>query len=127
MVEEVRVPEPAFVPAGALAEEQAREEGLGGQTAFVTVAPPPGPCGPAPAVHHSVRRRAPPLGTRGRGYVVLVAYWVLKVILTPIFFVLWRVKVEGRENIPKKGPAVLAANHQSFCDSFFIPLVVRAR
>jgi 1-acyl-sn-glycerol-3-phosphate acyltransferase len=53
-----------------------------------------------------------------------VAYWVLKVILTPIFFVLWRVKVEGRENIPTHGPAVLAANHQSFCDSFFIPLVV---
>jgi 1-acyl-sn-glycerol-3-phosphate acyltransferase len=53
-----------------------------------------------------------------------VAYWVLKAILTPIFFVLWRVKVEGRENIPKHGPAVLAANHQSFCDSFFIPLVV---
>jgi 1-acyl-sn-glycerol-3-phosphate acyltransferase len=53
-----------------------------------------------------------------------VAYWVLKVILTPIFFVLWRVKVEGRENIPKHGPAVLAANHQSFADSFFIPLVV---
>jgi len=58
------------------------------------------------------------------GYVGSVAYWVLKGILTPIFFVLWRVKVEGRENIPKEGPAILAANHQSFCDSFFIPLVV---
>jgi 1-acyl-sn-glycerol-3-phosphate acyltransferase len=53
-----------------------------------------------------------------------VAYWVLKGLLSPIFLVLWRIKVEGRENIPKKGPAVLAANHQSFCDSFFIPLVV---
>ena len=56
-----------------------------------------------------------------------MAYWVLKGILTPVFFVLWRVKVEGRENIPKDGPAVLAANHQSFCDSFFIPLVVRRK
>jgi 1-acyl-sn-glycerol-3-phosphate acyltransferase len=56
-----------------------------------------------------------------------VAYWVLKGILTPIFYVLWRVKVEGRENIPTEGPAVLAANHQSFCDSFFIPLVVRRK
>ena len=61
------------------------------------------------------------------GYLGLVAYWVLKAILTPIFFVLFRVKVEGRENIPKHGPAVLAANHQSFCDSFFIPLVVRRK
>jgi 1-acyl-sn-glycerol-3-phosphate acyltransferase len=56
-----------------------------------------------------------------------VAYWVLKAILTPIFFVLFRVKVEGREHIPKHGAAVLAANHQSFCDSFFIPLVVARR
>jgi 1-acyl-sn-glycerol-3-phosphate acyltransferase len=57
-------------------------------------------------------------------YVWLVTYWLLKAVLTPIFFVLFRVKVEGRENIPKHGAAVLAANHQSFCDSFFIPLVV---
>jgi 1-acyl-sn-glycerol-3-phosphate acyltransferase len=53
-----------------------------------------------------------------------VAYWVLKAILTPFFFLFWRVKVEGRENVPTHGPAVLAANHQSFCDSFFLPLVV---
>jgi len=52
---------------------------------------------------------------------------VLKAILTPIFLVLFRVKVEGREHIPTNGPAVLAANHQSFCDSFFLPLVVRRR
>src|SRR6202451_2009446 len=52
---------------------------------------------------------------------------MLKGILTPVFFVLWRVKVEGREHIPKHGPVVLAANHQSFCDSFFIPLVVRRK
>jgi 1-acyl-sn-glycerol-3-phosphate acyltransferase len=57
----------------------------------------------------------------------LVAYWILKVVLSPIFFLLWRVKVEGREHIPVHGPAVLAANHQSFCDSFFLPLVLRRR
>ena len=56
-----------------------------------------------------------------------MTYWVLKAILTPIFRVLWRVKVEGGENIPTSGPAVLAANHQSFCDSLFIPLAVRRR
>jgi 1-acyl-sn-glycerol-3-phosphate acyltransferase len=56
-----------------------------------------------------------------------VAYWMLKVLLSPIFFLLWRVKIEGREHIPADGPAVLAANHQSFCDSFFLPLVVRRR
>jgi len=56
-----------------------------------------------------------------------VAYWILKLLLSPVFFLLWRVKVEGREHIPAHGPAVLAANHQSFCDSFFLPLVLRRR
>jgi 1-acyl-sn-glycerol-3-phosphate acyltransferase len=56
-----------------------------------------------------------------------VAYWMLKVVLSPIFFLLWRVRIEGREHVPATGPAVLAANHQSFCDSFFLPLVVRRR
>src|SRR6185437_15079438 len=67
---------------------------------------------------------SPSAGMPAQRYRVRVAYWVLKAVLTPIFFVLFRVKVEGRENIPKEGPVVLAANHQSFCDSFFIPLVV---
>jgi 1-acyl-sn-glycerol-3-phosphate acyltransferase len=53
-----------------------------------------------------------------------VAYWLLKVVLTPAFLVLWRVRVDGREHVPAHGPAVLAANHQSFCDSLFLPLVV---
>ncbi|MDA8358708.1 MAG: lysophospholipid acyltransferase family protein [Actinomycetota bacterium] len=56
-----------------------------------------------------------------------MAYWVLKVLLTPVFYLLWPVKVEGREHLPTHGPAVLAANHQSFCDSFFLPLVVRRK
>jgi 1-acyl-sn-glycerol-3-phosphate acyltransferase len=56
-----------------------------------------------------------------------VAYWIFKVVLSPFFYLLWRVKVEGREHVPDQGPAVLAANHQSFCDSFFLPLVLRRR
>ena len=35
-----------------------------------------------------------------------------------------RVKVEGKENLPTSGPVILAANHRSFIDSLFIPLVV---
>jgi 1-acyl-sn-glycerol-3-phosphate acyltransferase len=56
-----------------------------------------------------------------------VAYWVFKALLSPVLFLLWRVKVEGREHVPRTGPLVLAANHQSFCDSFFLPLVLRRR
>src|ERR1700677_4712568 len=56
-----------------------------------------------------------------------VAYWMLKVVLSPIFFLLWRVRIEGREHVPATGPAVLAAHHQSVSDSFFLPLVLRRR
>lgn len=52
---------------------------------------------------------------------------MLKVILTPIFTLFWRVEVDGIEHVPKDGPVVVAANHQSFCDSFFLPLVLRRR
>ncbi len=56
-----------------------------------------------------------------------MAYWLLKAVLSPFLFLLWRVRVEGREHVPAHGPAVLAANHQSFCDSFFLPLVLKRR
>jgi len=56
-----------------------------------------------------------------------VAYWALKLVLTPLFRLLWRVSVRGREFVPARGPVILAANHVSFCDSLFLPLVVRRR
>jgi len=56
-----------------------------------------------------------------------VLYWVVKGALTPVLGVCFRVKVEGRENVPKRGPVILASNHRSFLDSIFIPLVLRRR
>lgn len=56
-----------------------------------------------------------------------MGYWILKAILTPILRILFRVRVEGKENLPKKGAAILASNHLSFCDSIFLPLVLRRR
>jgi 1-acyl-sn-glycerol-3-phosphate acyltransferase len=56
-----------------------------------------------------------------------LAYWILKAILTPILRVVYRVRVEGEEHLPGAGPVILAANHRSFLDSIFIPLVVRRR
>ncbi|MEV0693738.1 lysophospholipid acyltransferase family protein [Streptomyces sp. NPDC050388] len=32
--------------------------------------------------------------------------------------------VDGLENVPAEGPAILASNHLSFCDSFFLPAVL---
>ena len=56
-----------------------------------------------------------------------MAYWVLKAVLSPVLRLLWRVRVEGREHVPTRGPVILAPNHVSFCDSLFVPLVVRRR
>ncbi len=60
-------------------------------------------------------------------YRCAVAYWLMKALLSPIFYLLWRVKVEGRENVPKRGPVILAPNHVSFVDSMFVPLVLARR
>jgi len=60
-------------------------------------------------------------------YCVSVGYWLTKFILTPFLRLLYRVRVEGREHIPPRGSAILASNHISFCDSFFLPLVVPRR
>jgi 1-acyl-sn-glycerol-3-phosphate acyltransferase len=56
-----------------------------------------------------------------------MGYWILKAILKPILAALYGIRAEGLENVPKEGPAVLAANHVSFLDSFFLPLVIRGR
>ena len=49
-------------------------------------------------------------------------FWFLKhVLLGPFLRLLFRPKVTG--TVPR-GPAIIAANHLSFCDSLFLPLVV---
>jgi len=56
-----------------------------------------------------------------------MTYWILKVILTPVLRFLFRVRVEGSENVPVDGPAILASNHVSFSDSIFLPMVLKRR
>jgi 1-acyl-sn-glycerol-3-phosphate acyltransferase len=57
-----------------------------------------------------------------------VLYWVVKYVLVgPALRGIFRPWVEGMEHIPATGPAILASNHLSFSDSFFLPLVVRRR
>jgi 1-acyl-sn-glycerol-3-phosphate acyltransferase len=53
-----------------------------------------------------------------------VLYRALKALLGALFKVVFRPKVEGRENFPAKGAVILASNHLSVFDSFVIPLVV---
>jgi 1-acyl-sn-glycerol-3-phosphate acyltransferase len=52
-------------------------------------------------------------------------YGLLKVvILGPLLRLLFRPWAKGLENIPADGPVIIASNHLSFSDSFFMPLMV---
>jgi 1-acyl-sn-glycerol-3-phosphate acyltransferase len=60
--------------------------------------------------------------------VTRLIYWLLKyVILGPILRLIFRPQVEGGEHVPASGAAILASNHLSFCDSIFMPLMVRRK
>ncbi|HEV8296625.1 MAG TPA: lysophospholipid acyltransferase family protein [Acidimicrobiales bacterium] len=56
-----------------------------------------------------------------------MAYWVVKAVLTPLLRLLYRVRVEGAERVPRAGAVIVAPNHRSFLDSIFIPLVIPRR
>ena len=49
-------------------------------------------------------------------------YWMYKNVLIGPFLRVWnRPTMEGRENIPAEGAAIVASTHQSVMDSFFFP------
>ncbi|MFQ1003363.1 lysophospholipid acyltransferase family protein [Modestobacter sp. SSW1-42] len=50
-------------------------------------------------------------------------YLLVRFVLRPLVFVVFRPTVVGRENVPLTGPVILASNHLSFIDSIGIPLV----
>ncbi|WP_067811487.1 lysophospholipid acyltransferase family protein [Actinomadura kijaniata] len=50
-------------------------------------------------------------------------FWILlRIILSPIMYLVWRPQNSGMRNVPKRGPALLVSNHLSFADHFFGPL-----
>lgn len=51
-------------------------------------------------------------------------YRALHTVLPPILTAVYRPWVEGQEHIPAEGPAILASNHLSFLDHFFLPAYV---
>ncbi|MET9875714.1 lysophospholipid acyltransferase family protein [Actinacidiphila glaucinigra] len=51
-------------------------------------------------------------------------YGVMKIAIGHPLRAAFRPWVEGLEHIPKQGPAILASNHLSFSDSFFLPAVL---
>lgn len=53
-----------------------------------------------------------------------IFYIIIKCILTPLFFLIFRPKVIGKSNIPKNGSVVLAGNHTNNLDSVMLIAVV---
>jgi 1-acyl-sn-glycerol-3-phosphate acyltransferase len=56
-----------------------------------------------------------------------VLYFLVRLVVVPVMRLLFGLTATGAENIPKKGPVVIAPNHKSFWDAFFIAAVVRRR
>src|SRR3712207_2428804 len=55
-------------------------------------------------------------------------YWVLKhLFVGPFLHRVFRPWVTGKENVPKKGAAILASNHLSFIDSVILPVELDRR
>ncbi len=55
-------------------------------------------------------------------------YWLLKwVFLGPMLRTVFRPRIEGAENVPLEGPAILASNHLSYADWLFMPLTLPRR
>ncbi|GAA4913097.1 1-acyl-sn-glycerol-3-phosphate acyltransferase [Stackebrandtia albiflava] len=50
-------------------------------------------------------------------------YKTLQWTVAPMIKATWRPRIEGRENIPAEGPAILACNHLSVADHYFLALV----
>lgn len=59
--------------------------------------------------------------------MAVVAYRVMKAVLGPVLRLLFKIRVEGIEHVPKQGAVILASNHLSFSDSIFLPLVLDRR
>jgi 1-acyl-sn-glycerol-3-phosphate acyltransferase len=55
------------------------------------------------------------------------AYWVVRLLLMPLLRLVFTMRVTGREHVPKKGPVVIAPNHKSFWDAFFLSAVLPRR
>ncbi len=54
-------------------------------------------------------------------------YALVKGVLSPLFHLWFRMHVSGVECVPEEGAAIVAPNHKSFWDSFFIGIAIPKR
>ncbi|MGE4425851.1 MAG: lysophospholipid acyltransferase family protein [Solirubrobacteraceae bacterium] len=83
----------------------------------VVDATPAAPEGPAEI--DAAKRRELLAKVVGKG-VNPVLYWAFRAIVQPVLHVYFRISRIGREDVPKRGPVIIAANHRSFFDPFVI-------
>lgn len=60
----------------------------------------------------------PAASVDGIGLTYVIGRWVI----APLARLIYRPRIEGRRNVPRKGGVILASNHLSFIDSFVIPM-----
>ena len=53
-----------------------------------------------------------------------MAYPIGKRIIPPIVKFFWAKEINGLQNLPKKGPFIIAANHASYMDHFMMSLLI---
>jgi 1-acyl-sn-glycerol-3-phosphate acyltransferase len=66
--------------------------------------------------HERSRRRGPD-----------VVYEIVRVILSPVIWILWRGRSIASDHVPAVGPVILAPNHFSFLDHFFLAAFQRRK
>ena len=54
-------------------------------------------------------------------------YTVAHGVIPPVARAVWRPKVEGQHHVLQSGPVIVASNHLSFSDSFFLPLMLERK
>lgn len=52
-------------------------------------------------------------------------YATVRFLLRPLLRVWFRMRIESAEHIPDSGPAIIAPNHKSFLDAFFVAIATR--
>jgi 1-acyl-sn-glycerol-3-phosphate acyltransferase len=78
----------------------------------------------SPETKRSGRLRAAHIDARTRG-VLRPLYAFVRMVLEPLLRAWFRVRISGAEHIPPSGAAIIAPNHKSFLDAFFIALATR--
>lgn len=80
------------------------------------------------ALNHNGSNSQKKEGARPAGYGPMFPQWALELIRPVVggmSRVLWKIEFRGVENIPKYGGLIVAANHQTYIDPFWLSLKIK--